>query len=550
MTADLGIPEPALAASSPIDRDEGPTYVLAGRIVTMEGDPATPAGRVVDDGRLVIDRGRVVAVVDHGAGEPVPAAHATAPVHVTGGTIYPGLVDLHNHFVYNVLPLWKVPRLYRNRTQWPRAEGYPGGVTLPVRALAEDPDTAKALVRYVEAKALVGGTTTGQGIRTRVNGGPRLFQGAMRNLEETGDPALPEAGTRVPNLFVNPENVASFRRSLDTRTAYMYHLAEGIDDNARRTFTDLADNGLLAVSLVGIHCLGLAPDDLAALASAGAKAVWSPFSNLLLYGETVDLAALADAGVPFALGCDWSPTGSKNLLQELKVARWVVEQQGAPLSDADLVRAVTAGAAGAVGWGDALGTLTPGAYADVLVVAGDGGDPYTTLVDATERDVELVVVHGLPRYGTRQLLRAVVAGDDRALAAVEDVEVAGRRRAFLLRAPGSGIDDVTWAEAGDRLREAMADLPGFRQRSEEAGRLAGDMPAPFEVELDMEWAPTPDDLIDGDLRPAALAADWTLLAESLPLDPAEVGADDYWERVHGQPNLGPDLPDVLERSYG
>lgn len=546
MSADLGLPEPALAASSPVDRDQGPTYVLAGRVVTMDDDAT-----VVDDGRLVIDRGRIVAVVDAGAGEPVPDAFATAPVHATGGTLYPGLVDLHNHFVYNVLPLWNVPRRYRNRTQWPRADGYAGGVTLPVRALAEDADTAKALVRYVEAKALVGGTTTGQGIRTRVHGGARLFQGAMRNLEETGDPALPEAGTRVPNLYVNPENVASFRRSLDTRTAYLYHLAEGVDDNARRTFTDLADNELLAGSLVGIHCLGLAPDDLGALAGSGAKAVWSPFSNLLLYGETLDLAALVEARVPFAIGCDWSPTGSKNLLQELKVARWVVGEQGAPLADADLVRAVTAGAAAAVGWGDAIGTLTPGAYADVLVVEGDGGDPYAMLIDATERDVELVVVHGLPRYGDRRLLRAVVAGDDRASAAVEDAEVAGRPRAFLLAAEGSGLDGVTWAGAGDLLREAMADLPAFRTRTEEAARLADDgAPPPFEVELDNEWAPTPDDLADLDLPPAALAADWTLLADSLPLDPAEVGADDYWERVHGQPNLGPDLPGVLERGYG
>jgi hypothetical protein len=349
----------------------------------------------------------------------------------------------------------------------------------------------------------------------------------------------------VPNLFVNPEGVQSFRHSLDIRTAYMYHLAEGVDDAARRTFTDLADNGLLAKSLVGIHCLGLHPDDLAVLAGAGAKAVWSPFSNLLLYGRTLEVGALVEAGVPFALGCDWSPTGSKNLLQELKVARWVVERQEAPLGDADLVRAVTSGAAAVVGWERAIGSLVAGAYADLLVIGGTGGDPYAALVDATERDVQLVVVHGLPRYGDRALLRAL-AGD--AGAGVEDVDVAGTAKAFQLRA-GSDLDDITWAAAGDLLREAMSDLPGFRARSDEAGRLAGDTPPPFEVELDNEWTPTPDDLRDLDLPPAALAADWTQLAESLPLDPAEVGAGDYWERVRSQPNLGPDLPGALEAHY-
>jgi 5-methylthioadenosine/S-adenosylhomocysteine deaminase len=529
-----------LAAATPIDGGPGATYVLAGRIVTMGRDR-----EVVDDGQLVVDQGRIAAVLP--ASEPLPERFAEAPRYDTRGTIYPGLVDLHNHFVYDVLPLWTVPRLYRNRTQWPRADGYAGTVTLPVRALAEVPGTARALVRYVEAKALVGGTTTGQGMRTRVHGGARLFRGAMRNLEETGDPLLPEAGTRVPNLFVNEEGVREFRARLGALAAYMYHLAEGVDEAARRTFTDLADNDLLAGSLVGIHCLGLQPADLAALGAAGAKAVWSPFSNLLLYGQTVDVGALVESGVPFAIGCDWSPTGSKNLLQELKVARWAARAQGAEMSDADLVHAVTAGAAAVVGWEQAVGSLVPGAYADLLVVAGGDGDPYGALVDATERDVRLVVVHGVARYGDRRLMGQLHGDADPPL---EDVDVAGTAKAFQLHAEGSELNDLGWAAATAQLQEAMADLPGFRDAAQEQATLAGDEEPSFVVELDNEWVPTPDDLQDLGLTEAALAADWSELVDSLPLDPPEVGADDYWERVRSQPNLDDDLKAALEASYG
>ena len=49
--------------------------------------------------------------------------------------------------------------------------------------------------------------------------------------------------------------------------------------------------------------------------------VWSPLSNLMLYGGTTNIGAARSAGVPLALGSDWSPTGSKNLLNELKIAR-------------------------------------------------------------------------------------------------------------------------------------------------------------------------------------------------------------------------------------
>jgi 5-methylthioadenosine/S-adenosylhomocysteine deaminase len=550
MSVEQPPPAPTLAAATPVDTDTGPAYVLEGDLVTMN-----PEAEVIPGGRLAISRGRIVAVLH--PGEELPEALAAAPQHATGGTIYPGLVDLHNHFVYNVLPLWAVPRRYQNRTQWPRADGYAGGVSLPVRALAEAPSTARALVRYVEGKALIGGTTTGQGMRTRVEGGARLFRGAMRNVEETGDPALPEAGTRVPNLFADEEGVRSFRAALDRRRAYLYHLAEGVDAAARRTFTDLVDNELLDDTLVGIHCLGLEPGDLVALGQAGAKAVWSPFSNLLLYGRTIDVAALVDAGVPCAIGCDWSPTGSKNLLQELKVARWAARSQGAALPDVELVRAVTSTAAQAVGWGGAVGALAPGAYADLLVLrdaerSRGRPEPYARLVDAVEGDVGLVMVHGLPRYGDRDLMQSVHAATGHDPRTLEDVEVAGRDKAFFLHAEGSSLNDLGWAEARATLEAAMDDLPGFRDASQaerDQARLAGVGPE-LTVELDNEWELTPDDMRDLGVAEPRLAADWDQLVPSLPLDTPEVGPGDYWERIRAQPNLPGDLKDDLEGRYG
>ncbi|MER3405481.1 MAG: hypothetical protein C4289_10275, partial [Chloroflexota bacterium] len=63
----------------------------------------------------------------------------------------------------------------------------------------------------MEVKALAGGTTTGQGIRTRVEGSISLFRGAMRNVEETNDLRLPEAGTLVPDLQASPKAPTSWR---------------------------------------------------------------------------------------------------------------------------------------------------------------------------------------------------------------------------------------------------------------------------------------------------------------------------------------------------
>jgi len=533
-------PAPALLAGE-IDEDVGPTFVLSGRVVTMNAER-----EVLDDGQVAISNGQIVAVAPKG--KKLPAAFSSAPRIDTEGTIYPGLMDLHNHFVYNVLALWTVPKRFDNRTQWPRSPSYAADVTLPVRALAEAPTSARALVRYVEAKALVGGTTTGQGIRTRVNGGPKLFRGAMRNVEVTDDPRLPEAGTLVPTLYVNEERVKAFRRSLETRASYFYHLAEGVDSAARKTFTDLAENDLLAPALVGIHCLGLQPEDLKKLAAAGAKTVWSPLSNLLLYGRTHDLAAFKEAGAPLAIGCDWSPSGSKNLLQELKVARWEADRQKAGFSDEELVACVTSTPAEMVKWAPYVGTLAAQAMADVLVVAGTGGDPYGHLIEAGEADIRLLLVHGVARYGEPELMEQLHPKPEIPL---ETWKLGKSERAFNFFAEGSEINDLTLASANETLTKAMGDLPAFREESEQAGAQLNSfgLEAPsFTVDLDNEFEPSPEELEEG--AEAGLLADWSRIAGSVPLDTPVVNEEAYWKQLEAAANLPEGLAAAIRGSYG
>ena len=76
-----------------------------------------------------------------------------------------------------------------------------------------------------------------------------------------------------------------FRELLGKRQAVMHHLAEGIDDLSANLFAFLKHNDLVKSSLVAIHALGLRAEDFTVLANAGAKVVWSPLSNCLLYGR-------------------------------------------------------------------------------------------------------------------------------------------------------------------------------------------------------------------------------------------------------------------------
>lgn len=525
-------------------------YLLHGRIVTMTAENA-----IISNGYLLIDNGSIARIFERT--EDIPAEHQGLRVVEAHGTIYPGLIDLHNHFVYNVLPLWIVPHRYDNRSQWPRHSEYRSGVSKPIRtALAKYSPSAKALVRYVETKALLGGTTTGQGMRTRVEGGSKMFVGAMRNVEEPLNENLKPAGTRVPDLYVGgataEERIDSFRRSLNRpgQGAYFYHLSEGIDQLARQHFFNLKDYDLINQNLVGIHSLGLAAGDLQHLAEKGAKVVWSPFSNQLLYGQTMDLNALKASGVKFSIGCDWTPSGSKNLLQELKVAVHANSEQGSPFSNYDLVHAVTAAAADVTGWAGQLGTIEEGKLADLLIVKDKKRDAYQNLISATEPDIELLVIDGVPRYGSRN---AMHTWHDNNTGQLEDIDISGQPKALFLQAPTSEINDVSFADARTTLEEVMADLYGYIDRMEQEGsRLMalGDDPTPaFSIELDNEFH------IDEDVFREDEHVDDPMLLADVPmvpfvdLDSPTVEGADYWERIENQQNIPESLKSWLKTCY-
>src|SRR4051794_4395470 len=63
------------------------------------------ARSVLEDGVVYIADGRIAAVLD--AAAPAPDGVANVDPVATGGTIYPRLIELHNHLSYNALTLWR-----------------------------------------------------------------------------------------------------------------------------------------------------------------------------------------------------------------------------------------------------------------------------------------------------------------------------------------------------------------------------------------------------------------------------------------------------------
>jgi len=443
--------------------------LLRGTVVTM------------DDAHTVIPGGNVLVVGDTisavWSGDTVPpgvdATRATVVETGPEGLIFPGLINLHDHPSYDALPLWpppsahKQPALgrplgtepYANRYQW-GAAGSPLGPAEIERRI-ENPqnilvaDDALGLyvevLKHAEARAILSGQTAIQGEGN--TGEPGLDGLLARNIAGTNfgrdriDQRVPSVEDPAFDAIAANLHNAMAAGSID---AWLVHLGEGVRDGERRPddvvssrheFDRIAQLGVLTDATVILHGVGLEAADFATMRAVtgtpssdglGAKLVWSPLSNLLLYGHTAQIYAALSAGVTVSLGTDWTPSGSNTLLGELKVADIAMRDtrvlgSGRPtvpalLDDVALDRAlvdmVTRNPARTLRWSEA-GAVAPGKAADLVVIKhpansptnGMPASPYRSLIDATERDVSLVTVSGDPIAGDVDVLRALRGRD-------------------------------------------------------------------------------------------------------------------------------------------
>ncbi|HUG94645.1 MAG TPA: amidohydrolase family protein, partial [Pleomorphomonadaceae bacterium] len=283
------------------------------------------------------------------------------------------------------------------------------------------------------------------------------------------DPRLPKAGTNIGNPRTG--GAVEYLGTLAGHTCYLQHLSEGTDDTARGWFGRLQiDAATWAVTdaLCAIHCTALRAEDLEVLAARGASMVWSPVSNYLRYGATTDMAAAKAAAVRVSLGSDWAPSGSKNLLGELKVAWLASRQMGDVFTPLELAEMVTVNPAQALGWDGLLGSIEPGKLADLVVVNGRTGDPYELLLQARESSITLVVIGGAPRVGQPRLMRRFwddALGD---AAWIDRIAIGRSTRYLYLEHDGDLLDGLPLSQAIHDLADAMARLPELAQRVDDA----------------------------------------------------------------------------------
>jgi 5-methylthioadenosine/S-adenosylhomocysteine deaminase len=209
--------------------------------------------------------------------------------------------------------------------------------------------------------------------------------------------------------------------------------------------------GLLGPAVSLGHAVWLTREQAALCADSGTSVCHNASSNLRLRVGVMPLGELVDAGVNVAIGTDGiTLDDDEDMLRELRLVAKLhglprgLERAWRPSAD-DVLGMATANGGRPTLWGDAIGRLTPGALADVVLVdaermRGVYADPATRPVDlllarGQRRHVDTVVIGGRVVYrggGFTGLDTGVIAARLRELAEAE-LDPLGARWAAAMR---------------------------------------------------------------------------------------------------------------------
>lgn len=283
------------------------------------------------------------------------------------GVVSPGLINAHDHLTFaQNNPYDRTAERYEHRHDWRR--GARGHTRLRSAGAASNDQVAWGELRFV-----LGGATS-------VNGSGGVA-GFLRNLDRAtmdglGQPQvqyetfpLGDSGGEVLTMGCGYPSIdtANSIRNVD---AYAPHVAEGIGPEARNEFLCMREGNtdLVQRQSAFVHGVGLLPTDIAEMARDRTSLIWSPRSNITLYGDTARVTEYARLGVLIALGSDWIVSGSMNMLRELQCADSLnANFFGRYFTDEALWLMATRDAAASLAVDDAVGVIAPGRVADLAI---------------------------------------------------------------------------------------------------------------------------------------------------------------------------------------
>jgi 5-methylthioadenosine/S-adenosylhomocysteine deaminase len=245
---------------------------------------------------------------------------------------------------------------------------------------------------------------------------PRLMEDTARSIDESIAIAKRwhgRANGRLRAAFAPRFAVSCSRELLEAVAALSddhqllvhTHASENRDEIAlikartgRGNIDYLADTGLTSPRLCLAHCVWVDDHEQALMAERGVKVLHCPGSNVKLGSGLAPVVEMRAKGISVSLGADGAACNNHlDMFEEMRLAAVLqsVRLQPGALTARDAVHMATREGARALGLEHEIGSIEVGKRADLILIAGQGPDPYSTIVYASRgTDVRTTIVDG------------------------------------------------------------------------------------------------------------------------------------------------------------
>ena len=402
--------------------------------------PIEPAGAVLADHALAVDKGRIVDLLpaEEAATRYAPRERVALP----GQVLLPGFVNLHTHAAMTLLrgfaddlPLqrWLQERIWpaegrhvsaafvRDGTLLAAWEMLRGGVTC-FNDMYFHQEAAAEAARSAGIRAVLGVTVLEFPTSFAADADDYLAKGLTTRDAWRDEPLIsfslaPHAPYTVADRTF--DRIATLAAQLDLPIHMHVHetrheVEESLKLHGVRPLERLRRLGLLGPNLIAVHAVHLNDEEIAQLAEQGCAVAHCPTSNMKLASGIPPLARLLAAGVTVGLGSDGAASNNRlDILREMRHSALLAKAASGDAAVADahrVLRMATLDGATALGLGDKIGSLRKGKLADICCVRMDEWiaqpcfDPASHLVYTAGREQvshvwvngTLRVRHGMP----------------------------------------------------------------------------------------------------------------------------------------------------------
>ena len=360
--------------------------------------PVEPAGTLLHDHAIAIDRGTILAILPHAEAQSrfAPSEHITLSHHA----LIPGLINLHTHAAMSLmrgladdLPLmdWLNQRIWPTEGRHVTADFVLDGTRLACAEMIRSgitcfndmyffPEASAQAALAAGMRAAIGMIVINFPTAYASDADDYLAKGLSLRDRYQQQQLLSFCLAPHAPYSVNDKtftSILTYAEQLDLPIHIHLHesddeIRHSLETTGLRPIERLHRLGLVGPNLIAVHMVHLTNDEIELIGQQGCSVAHCPSSNLKLASGFAPIPMLLSQQTNIGLGSDSAASNNRlDLFEEMRLAALLAKAQSGKagmLPAHQALQMATINGARALGLGEITGSLLPGKAADITAV--------------------------------------------------------------------------------------------------------------------------------------------------------------------------------------